>query len=248
MTIFSVDKSQRKAARVAGILYLFTILIANLTEFYVRRQVMVPGDAVKTAGNIAAHEQLFRIGIAGDLLMFAGNVALIVVLYVVLKSVNRNLSLLAMFWWLVECSIAAATVGIDFAACLTLGGANQLSSGDQLQSLARLLVSLDAGGNRVAALFFGLGSTLFCYLWYKSRYIPRVLAACGILASLVPTFMPLSTIIFASLADAPLRRARSGIPIAIFEVLIGLWLLIKGINAPVLAESSSASRPSSSAT
>jgi hypothetical protein len=134
----------------------------------------------------------------------------------------------------VECSVAAATLGIDFAACLTLGGANQSSSGDQLQALARLLISLDAGGNRVAALFFGLGSTLFCYLWFKSRYISRVLAAGGILASLVPTFIPLSTIVFASLADVPLRRARTGIPIVIFEVILGFWLLIKGIGEPVV--------------
>jgi hypothetical protein len=250
MAIYAVDESQRKAATVAGILYLFTILTANLTEFYVRRRVMVPGDALHTASNIAAHEQLFRIGVAGDMLMFAGNIALVVALYVILKPVNRNLALLAAFWWLVECSIAAGTVGIDFAAVHSLTGSNSLPAlnTEQLQALARLLISLGAGGNRVAALFFGLGSTLFCYLWFKSRYIPRLLAAWGILASLVPTFIPLSTIVFASLADVPLRRARSGIPIAIFELIVGLWLLIKGIDAPAPTKSSTSYGPSSSAT
>lgn len=250
MAIFNVDESQRKAAKVAGALYLFTILTANLTEFYVRQQIMVPGDAVKTAGNIAAHEQLFRLGIAGDLLTFAVNVALIVALYVVLKPINRHLTLLAVFWWLVECSVAAATVGVDFAAALSLGGANSLPAlnTEHIQAPARLLISLDAGGNRIAALFFGLGSTLFCYLWFKSRYIPRLLAAFGILASLVPTFVPLSTIVFASLADVPLRRARTGSPIVIFEVIVGLWLLIKGINAPAQTKSGTSYGPSPSAT
>ena len=250
MAIFNVDESQRKAAKVAGILYLFTILTANLTEFYVRRQIMAPADALKTAGNIAAHEQLFRLGIAGDLLTFAANVALVAALYVVLKPINRHLALLAVFWWLVECSVAAATLGIDFAAVLSLNGSNSLSAlnAEQLQALARLLISLDAGGNRVAALFFGLGSTLFCYLWYKSRYIPRLLAAWGILASLVPTFIPLSTIVFASLADLPLRRARTGIPIVIFEVIVGLWLLIRGIAAPLQNVPSGSFGHSSSAT
>jgi len=249
MAIYAIDESQRKAANVAGILYLFTIVTANLTEFYVRRQLMVHGDAVQTARNIAAHEQLFRLGIASDLLMLAGHIALAVALYVILKPVNRNLALVAMFWWLVECSVAAATLGIDFAAVHSLTGSNFLPalSTEQLQALARLLISLDAGGNRAAALFFGLGSTLFCYLWFRSRYIPRLLAALGILASLVPTFIPLSTIVFASLADLPLRRARSGIPIAIFEVVVGLWLLIKGINPPVLAEPRGSSGRSSSA-
>lgn len=249
MAIYAADESQRKAARVAGGLYLFTILTANLIEFYVRRPLIVPGDALQTAKNIAAHEQLFRIGIAGDLLMLAANVTLVVALYVVLKPVSRNLALLAVFWRLVECSVAVATVGIDFAAVLSLSSANSLPAlNTDAQALARLLISLDAGGNRAAALFFGLGSTVFCYLWFKSRYIPRLLAAWGILASLVPTFVPVSTIVFSALADAPLRRARAGIPIAIFEIIVGLWLLIKGIHTPVLTESRSASGPSSSAT
>jgi hypothetical protein len=250
MATYAVDESQRKAAKVAGILYLFTILTANLTEFYVRRPLTVPGDAMQTAVNIAAHEQLFRTGVASDLIMLAASVMLVVALYVVLKPVNRNLALLGVFWWLVECSIAAATVGIDFAAVLSLSGAHSLPAlnAEHTQALARLLISLDTGGNRVAALFFGLGSTLFCYLWLKSRYIPRLLAAWGILASLVPTLVPLSTIVFSSLADAPLRRARSGIPIVIFEVVVGFWLLIKGIHTPGLTEARSSSGPSSSAT
>ncbi|MBZ5492540.1 MAG: DUF4386 domain-containing protein [Acidobacteriia bacterium] len=250
MAIYTVNESQRKAAKAAGILYLFTILIANLTEFYVRGCLIVRGDALHTVGNIAAHEQLFRIGIAGDLVMLAASVMLVVALYGILKPVNRTLALLAAFWRLVECAIAAATVGTDFAAVHSLTSSNSLPAlnTEQLQSLARLLISLDAGGNRVAALFFGLGSTMFCYLWFKSRYIPRLLAALGILASLVPTLVPLSTIVFSSLADAPLRRARSGIPIAIFEVIVGLWLLIKGINAPTPTKSSTSYGPSSSAT
>jgi len=230
----TMDESQRTAAKFAGFLYLFTIGVANFVEFYMRGRVIVPGDGVQTARNIAASGQLFRLVIAGDLVAPAAEVMLVVALYVVLKPINRHLALLAVFWWLVECSVAAATLGIDFAACLTLGGANQSSGGDQLQALARLLISLDAGGNRVAALFFGLGSTIFCYLWFKSRYIPRLLAAWGILASLVPTFIPLSTIVFASLADVPLRRARTGIPIVIFEVVVGFWLLVKGIRAPIV--------------
>jgi hypothetical protein len=249
MAIHAVDESQHKAARVAGILYLFTILTANLVEFYVRRKLLAPVDALRTASNIAQHEQLFRLGITTDLIMLAASVMLVAALYVVFKPVSRSLALLAVFWLLVECAIAAATAGIDFAAVLSLTGSNSLPAlnTEQLQALARLLISLDGGGNRAAALFFGLGSTLFCYLWFKSRYIPRLLAALGILASLVPTFIPLSTIVFASLADLPLRRARTGIPIVIFEVVIGLWLLIQGINVPAPSRSGSSIQPSSSA-
>jgi len=233
MAIYSIDESQRKAARVAGLMYLFTIITANLVEFYVRRQIIVRGDAMQTARNIAASENLFRLGIAGDLAVLACDVILIVALYILLKPINRNLALLAVFWRLVGCSIAAATIANSVAALLLAGSLPALSA-EQLPAFTRLLITLDTGGNRVAALFFGLGSTLFCYLWFKSRFVPRVLAGWGIFASLVPAIVPLSTILLAALADAPLRRARACIPIAIFEAAIGLWLLIKGIQQPAV--------------
>jgi hypothetical protein len=211
-------------------MYLFIIITANLVEFYVRRQIIVRGDAMQTARNIAASENLFRLGIAGDLAVLACDVILIVALYILLKPINRNLALLAVFWRLLGCSIAAATIANSVAALLSLPAL----SAEQLPAFTRLLITLDTGGNRVAALFFGLGSTLFCYLWFKSRFVPRVLAGWGIFASLVPAIVPLSTILLAALADAPLRRARAGIPIAIFEAAIGLWLLIKGIQQPAV--------------
>ena len=105
---------------------------------------------------------------------------------------------------------------------------------DQLETLSQLFVSADRAGNRIAALLFGLGSTLFCYLWFKSLYIPRALAAWGILSSLVPIMAPLATVMFPALIDAPLRRARSGWPIMTFEVILGLWLFLKGIRAPII--------------
>ncbi|MBZ5506763.1 MAG: DUF4386 domain-containing protein [Acidobacteriia bacterium] len=243
MAIYIIDESQRKAARIAGLMYPITIITANIVEHYVRGQLVIHGDAMQTAKNIAASAQLFRLGVASDLLTLVCDVILVVALYVVLKPINRNLALLAVFWWLVECSMVATTIACDFAALLLLSGATgslPALNTEHLQELARLSITMGTAGNRVAALFFGLGSTLFCYLWFKSRYVPRVLAGWGILSSLVPTVIPFATIVFSALADAPLRRARSGIPIAIFEAAIGLWLLIKGIQPPAVEVTTSA--------
>ncbi len=230
-TIFAVDESQRKAAKVAGGMYLFTMVTANFAEFYVRRQLIVPGDALLTAQHIAASAQLFRLGIVSDMATLVCDVILVAALYVILKPINRNLALLAAFWRLVECSIAAAIVVNELAALRFLGGASSLPTlnTEQLQLLARLFISMDIAGSRTGALLFGLGSTLFCYLWFKSRYIPRWMAGWGIFSSLVPIVIPLTTVVFSGLADLPLRRARTGIPIIIFEIIAGLWLLVKQI-------------------
>src|SRR6267378_4541052 len=82
-----LEPAQHTAAKVAGFLYLFTMVTANFAEFYARGRLIVP-DAVQTAKNIAASERLFRLGIICNLLTFAAVVLLVVALYVVLKPIN----------------------------------------------------------------------------------------------------------------------------------------------------------------
>lgn len=230
----AIEEPQRRLAKLAGFLYLFTILGANLTEFLVRARLSARGDALQAARNIAVAGELFRAGIGGDLITLAGNVALIAVLFLVLRQVNRTLALIAAFWWLIECAVAAVTSLSNYAALLLLTGTASMPAlkPDQLPELARLLLTLETAGNRVAALFFGLGSTMFCYLWFKSRYIPRALAAWGIISSLVPAIIPFTMMMLADMQGFYLRRARAGLPIIAFEVIIGFWLLVRGIRPP----------------
>ena len=94
MTVSTIDESQRKAARVAGFAYLFTFVIVVLVNFGIHERLMVAGNAAETARNILAHERLFRIGVAGDLVYEAGLVVLLSALYVILKPVGRTLALL----------------------------------------------------------------------------------------------------------------------------------------------------------
>ena len=101
MTIPSIDESQRKAARVAGFAYLLSLATEVVSEFRIKPPLIVAGNAAETARNILAHESLFRLGIAFDLIYAVGTVALLTALYVILKPVNRNLALLATFWRLV---------------------------------------------------------------------------------------------------------------------------------------------------
>ncbi len=201
-----IEPEQRTAAKVAGFLYLFLMVTGVFAEFYARGPLIVPADATQTAKNIVASERLFRIGTVSDLITFAGDVLLVWALYVVLKPINRNLALLAAFWRLAECSILAVITLNDFAALRLLSCADYLRACDthQLQVLARLFGGLHAGGCRIGVVFFGIGSTVFSYLWFKSRYIP-----------------PLSVVIPAYY-----------VPIFIFEVTLGFWLLIKGLSPP----------------
>ncbi len=142
--------------------------------------------------------------------------------------------MLAAFFHLVGLAITAFSSLLQLAPLLVLGGGQYLSvfKVERLQALARLFVSVHADGYSIGMVFFGLGSTVFAYLWFKSRSIPRALAAWGTFSSLVVAIVTLAIMVFPSLAAVviPVYFA----PIFIFEVTLGLWLLVKGIHAPIV--------------
>jgi hypothetical protein len=232
MTPHPLEPAQHSAARVVGVLYLFTMATGIFGESYVRGRLIVRGDALQTARNIAASERLFRLGIASDLITTAGVVILLWALYVVLKPVNRNLALLGALLRLVENAIAGATVVNAFLALRLLSGADYWRAFDteQLQVLVRLFVGGQGAGLRIAFVFLGLGSTVFSYLWLKSRYIPRALAAWGIGSSLVLAVVTLAVMVFPDLGEVTGLAYMA--PMFVYEVGLGLWLVVRGIRAP----------------
>ena len=228
-----LEAAQRTAAKVAGSLYVTVMAISLFAELYLRAPLLVRGDAVRTAQNIVAAEFRFRLSIVSILMMVVGNIVLLFALYIVLARVNRHLALLAAFFRVVECAIFAVSAFSDFIALRFLGDADYLRvfQKDQLQALARSFIGARHDAGLIGGIFLGVGSTLFAYLWFKSRYIPRALAAWGILASLALAVGILGMMLFPALA--PILGAAYWAPFFIFEVFLGLWLLIKGIQLPV---------------
>lgn len=229
MTNGAIDESQRKAARVVGITLLFAIVIVVLANYGIAFRLIVPGDAVDTARNIMAHEILFRINIACNLIYVINVLVLLVALYVVLKPVNRSLALVAAFCRLVYALMWSVTALNMLGALRLLGDAAYLPvfEADQLQTLARLHISIDA--YYVGLPFWGVASTVCSYLWFQSRYIPRALAAFGIISSAWCVICAFAFIVFPSF-ETTVNAYLFDMPLVIFETAFGLWLLVKGLR------------------
>jgi len=225
--------AQYKAARLAGLLYLIAMATGLFAEFYVHfpSTLIVSGDAAKTASNIMANERLYRIGIANNIITFAIDVALIWALYVLLRPVNRNLALLAVFFRLVETTMACVAIINYYVAMQLVRDADHLKAFDsnQMQSLS-ILHDTYALTFIVVAIFLGLGSTIFNYLLFKSGYIPKVLAAWGIFSSLLLLISQFAIVIFPEVEKTIIPACYG--PIAIDEIALGLWLLLKAVNIP----------------
>lgn len=110
---------------------------------------------------------------------------------------------------------------------------------DQLQALARISISAYGAGVNVGFVFLGLGSAVFAYLWFKSNYIPKVLAALGVFGSLLLAAGSFAIIIFPDLAK--ILSLAYMMPLGVFEVTMGFWLLLKGLRPYRTAEPEKAS-------
>lgn len=234
MTISTIDESQRKAARVAGFTFLIAIAIVVVANYGIIFRLVVPGNAVDTATNILANETLFRLNIACDLIYVMNVVVILVSLFIILKPVNRQLALVATICRLIYALMWAVTALNMLGALRILGDASYLSvfPADQLQTLARLHISIDA--YYIGLPFWGLTSTVCSYLWYRSGYIPRGLAAFGMISSAWCVFCAFAFIVFPHF-ETTVNAYWFDMPLVIFEIALGLWLLFKGLRASPVA-------------
>lgn len=237
MSVSTIDESQRKAAKVAGLAYLFTFVIVVYVNFGIHDRLIVPGNAAETARNILTHERLFRIGIAGDLAYCAGVVVLLTALFVILQPINRGLALLAAFWRLVWVLMWLVMTLHLFDALRLITGADDLRAfePERLQSLARLYLGTRFDYYYVGLLFGALASTVCGYLWFKSRYIPRTLAAFGVISSAWCVACTFVFYIFPHF-DNVVNLWWFDMPMGIFDIATSFWLLFKGLMPSGAAE------------
>lgn len=216
-----------RIARLAGALYLIGMASAIFSESFVRGSLIVAGDAAQTAKNIMESEPLFRLSIAADLFTYVTVVVLTWSLYVLLRPINRDLALLAVFFRIAEIATHFVVTFHSMTALRYLSGADYLSSFDseQLHTLARIALSDQGAGLNTGFILLGLGSTVFAYLFFQSGYVPKLLAGLGVFASLLLATYAMAVIV------TPAARSfwiYTMPPMGLYEVTLGFWLLLGG--------------------
>ncbi len=231
MTNTTTEAVQARAARLAGAMFLFVNAIGIFSEVFVRGSLL-SGDVTQVAQNIIDSERLYRLSIVSDLVMLTGGVVLIWALYILLRPVNRDLALLAVFLRIVETAVTVAATIASLIAVRLLSNAEYLNvfESGELHALSRLARNAFGFGQDIGFIPFGLGSAVFAYLLLKSRYVPRILAGWGVFASLLFTTYNVVIIVFPGAVKTLMYVSFA--PIGIYEITLGFWLLLKGAKIP----------------
>jgi len=212
-------------ARVAGFTYLAYIALAFPSLLLSARATQGDGVAAKLA-SIAAHAGAMRVAIVLTLITCFAAIVLAVTLYALTRDEDRDLALVA-FACRVGEGFASAIVMRTMVEQLWLGTTGSVSlDAAATQALGTLLFTgTRAWNSSVAATFFAVGSTLFCWLLFRGRIIPTALACLGVVGSiLLVVCLPLQ---LAGLLHRPITDLM-WLPIAAFEIPLGVWWLIKG--------------------
>lgn len=227
MTTRTAETSPLMYARVAGGLYLSLAPLAFLGGFpFGPSHLFVPGDAATTANNIMASESLFRLSIVINLLGAIINALVVLALYRLLKPVNKDMALLMVIFQLLAVPIGMLNELNHVAVLLLLSGADYLTTftTSQLQGLVPLFHDLHKYGLSIGQVFWGLWLFPMGYLVFKSGFLPRIL---GILL-IIGSFGWLTEFFAAFLL--PNFGVKVGMFLAVGELLLPLWLLIKGVS------------------
>lgn len=213
-------------ARIAGVLYLIPFL--GFAEA-VRENVISDGDPAATAANIVAHETLFRMAFAADLIGLVCYITVTLILYDLLKPVNRSLALLAAFFSVAASTIQSVILLTHIAPLFFLGGDRYLTAftAQQLQVLAYVSLELHGVGYNIDLVFFGIFCILIGYLMFASTFLPRIIGALMVFAGL--SYLVNSFAHFLSPAFADRMYPYILFP-AFGEVALALWLVVMGVN------------------
>ena len=228
------DSSKRKAVTVLRVLYPIWMVLGLFGVMYVPATVIVAGDAMATANNILANELLFRMGIVGSLSVQVIQIFVVLLLYKLFKSVNKNYASFMVVFALVGIPIAMLNTLNRLATLLLLNGADYLKvfEAGQLHALVMLFLNLNEQGQLIATIFWGLWLFPLGYLIYKSGYFPKVLGAWVMMGCVGYVLDSFTHFILPNYANYEAILTPLVLLLTLGEILFALWVMLKGAKIP----------------
>ena len=221
-------KSLRQTARLAGVLYVVSAVIAPFSLIYVPSKTIVSGNAAATAEKMLANEMLFRTSIAVGIISLLLFLLVALVQYKLFEEVNKNLAGIMAILVIVQVPIAFVIDTFSITSLMIFKGqALQEMPLDQRQIIAMLLLKMSSNGTFLLMVFWGLWLVPFGQLVIRSGFIPKIIGIYLIANGITYVVTSYCFILF---PDYKPLIDKYSFPLLLGEPVIMLWFLIKGVR------------------
>ena len=225
--------SNKKVGRIVGALFIIVMLLWFI-GFYLLEQVLNAPDYL---ADIYPNKTKVTVGVLFELLEVAGVLGITFIMFPILKKYNESLAIGYVGFRIFEsimlvaaliCALTLITLSQEFIEA----GASDTSYFELLGTLlkeVRVRWSLF-----VLAFFHPLAALPFYYFLYRTKLVPRFISGWGFLAAL---FLIIDQVVLESFGLGLIRISGNpitGIPMGLNEIVLGVWLVIKGFNESVL--------------
>jgi len=214
--------------RVAGFWYLLLVILGPLRLIYIPEKLFVPGNAAATANNIVAHEQLFRLGVAGDLLGAVVLVLMTLAFYRLFAGIDGSLAVMVViFGGVMPATLYFVGVICDLGALMAVKNGDFLLVFDQTQrdALAMIFLKLHDYDNTAAETLWGVWLFPLAALAYRSRFLPRFLGVWLALGGVGWVALSFTTVLWPESRRVVYAVSQ---PATIGEMVFPLWLVVRG--------------------
>ena len=218
--------SLKTTSWLAGFLFLW-LIITGLSGAMIISNIAGAGTLAERSARVIHAKYLYGLGLLIDLVETMSAMVLAYALFVILRPFNHWMAQLAMYFRIGESIIGAVGVIIGFVKLRIYTEMNESVNGNCVQPLLNAIQHAGFTFSNISAIFFSVGSLLFFYIFYKSKSIPRVLSAMGIIASPIATLLCVASLLRPE--DATWFQL-GWAPMAIAEIGTGIWLMSHGIN------------------
>jgi hypothetical protein len=229
--------SARKIALVTGVFFMITIIPAPIAQFVLYDSVLNDVDYIVGAGADAN----VRLGAFLEVIIAIAIIGTAVTLFPLLKRQNEGFALGYVAARIFESTmivvgiiglLSVVTLRQEFAGVAGAEAASLVEVGRSLVAIHDWTFLLGPG------LMPGLNDIMLGYLLYASRLVPRALALLGIVAGPVQ-FASFVAVLLGVIEAGSVWQGIASIPVAAFEVILGIWLIVRGFNpsAPLLRAS-----------
>ena len=213
-----------KINRVLGFAFLLQFVTSIVSGAVFKAEWFMEGNMGETMLKIAGNPSLFRANILLDVLTALGVTFLGIMLYLTLRKQNEGMALTAMGFYIMEGALLAVS-RMNAFSLLRYSQEYAVSGTSELLLLGQVAYeSMDFVGNTLHMLAFCFGGILFYSLLYKSGVVPRWMSLWGLV-----TIFPMLFGTFAQMFGYTIPFAFY-LPYVPFEFVIGIWILIKGVE------------------